>query len=152
MGINPIVFGPYTWATIHLICLGAPRELTPEQQKQYKTFLNLLADVLPCRNCGKHLAENLKKLPIDNSLGSSSKLFEWSVNLHNLVNSQLGKERLSPIDALKFWSSAPQCSIHMSTGKSSFGGFSNFMILFALIVGILIGYVFKELYVRKYKK
>jgi 5-methylcytosine-specific restriction endonuclease McrA len=55
MGIHPDIFGPYVWASIHLICLGAPSVLDSSQKAQYKTFFNLLPSILPCRNCGKHL-------------------------------------------------------------------------------------------------
>ena len=147
MGIHPTVFGPYTWATIHLICLGAPKELDADHQQKYKTFFNLLPTVLPCKNCGKHLAENLQKLPIDDSLTTSSALFSWSVKLHNLVNSQLYKSQISEEDARKFWSSAPKCTLSTTIGKSSYTWdiLVVFYYLIAICIGIIIGYFLKEL-------
>jgi len=150
MGINPIIFGPYIWASIHLICLGAPKTLTSEQKQQYKSFFNLLANVLPCSSCGKHLAENLRQLPVDNSLNSSADLFQWSVKLHNLVNSQLHKPQLNDMDALKFWSSAPQCSISATKGSSF--SYGNLYLVIVAMVGIIIGIILNSVYLYKFVK
>ena len=142
MGINPTVFGPYIWAAIHLICLGAPKTLDNETKQKYKDFFMLLPFVLPCRKCGNHLAENLHTVPIYDSLNTSDDLFNWSVNLHNLVNTQLGKPTLTQEDARKFWSSAPKCSISTTVGQTSFTNewaYIFYYILFALIF-IFIGY------------
>lgn len=147
MGIQPTVFGPYIWAAIHLICLGAPKVLDTNLQQKYKAFFELLPTVLPCRNCGKHLAENLQKLPIDNSLSNSNDLFIWSVKLHNLVNSQLNKPIISEENARKFWSSAPKCSTITTIGKSSYTWDIQVIIYYfiAVCIGIIIGYLLKEL-------
>ena len=54
--------------------------------------------VIPCEECRKHLRENLKNQPLvinkntDRSIDSNNLfIFEWSCNLHNLVNKQLNK-------------------------------------------------------------
>ena len=52
-------------------------------------FFNVLTKVLPCRECKAHLKENLAKLPP--KLDSRKDLFNWSVDLHNLVNTMMGK-------------------------------------------------------------
>jgi hypothetical protein len=141
MGINPIVFGPYVWAAIHLICLGAPKTLDDDLKQKYKDFFMLLPAVLPCRKCGNHLAENLQQLPVYNSLNSADDLFAWSVNLHNLVNTQLGKPTLTEMDARKFWSSAPKCTITATAGQTSFkSDWTITYYILVIIIGIFIGY------------
>jgi hypothetical protein len=157
MGIQPVVFGPYIWAAIHLICLGAPKELDSNLKQRYKAFFELLPTVLPCRNCGKHLEENLVKLPIDNYLNTSADLFTWSVKLHNLVNSQLNKKQISEDEARKFWSSAPKCTLVTTIGKSSYIWDVKVLLyyLIAIVIGIIIGYFLKEmcsLSLRNFKK
>lgn len=157
MGIQPAVFGPYIWAAIHLICLGAPKEIDANLQQKYKAFFELLPSVLPCRNCGKHLAENLQKLPIDSSLNTSYDLFIWSVKLHNLVNSQLNKKQITEDEARKFWSSAPKCTLITTIGKSSYTWDIKvlFYYLIAICIGIIIGYFLKEMCsfsLRNFKK
>jgi len=156
MGINPTVFGPYIWAAIHLICLGAPKTLDNDLKQKYQEFFTLLPYVLPCRKCGNHLQENLHQVPINNSLNSSEELFIWSVHLHNLVNTQLGKSTITTEDARKFWSSAPKCSISTSLGKSSFSSDWSFLYYIVIgLLGILIGYMlnsFAPNIVTKYVK
>jgi hypothetical protein len=153
MGIHPDIFGPYVWASIHLICLGAPSVLDSSQKTQYKTFFNLLPSVLPCRNCGKHLEENLQHLPIDSSLNSSNDLFNWSVKLHNLVNLQLHKPQITEDDARNFWMSAPTCAINKTGGVSTYNDpsqkytISLFILLF--IIGTITGYFMHNLFAVK---
>jgi len=103
MGIEPDIFGPFLWATIHLVCLGAPEKLTSAQQQIYKSFFYTLPSIIPCSKCATHLKENLDSLPIDDALIGSKELFKWSVELHNIVNSQLKKPLLLYTDALKYW-------------------------------------------------
>jgi len=105
MGIMPNHWGPYVWGAIHLICLGAPSALTPSQQHVYQAFFELLPGVFPCASCAKHLAENLQKVPIADSLDSNSSLFAWSVRLHNVVNEQLGKPVVTLEQARRHWDS-----------------------------------------------
>ena len=51
--------------------------------------------ILPCKKCQKHYQENLWKLPIDKFLESKAKLFQWTVDIHNQVNEDLGKIKYS---------------------------------------------------------
>jgi len=103
MGIAPDHWGPYVWAAIHLICMGAPDVLSSADQLNYKTFFNNLANVIPCDICRTHLKENLEKFPIDPHLATKNELVKWSIDLHNLVNSQLGKPVVAFEVASKKW-------------------------------------------------
>jgi hypothetical protein len=105
MGIEPHIWGPSLWASIHLICLGAP-EVFKGEQLSYRKFFDALPYVIPCDKCRQHLIENLEKHPMDVSAMSGGKaLFAWSVELHNIVNRSLGKPVMSLEDALAKWSS-----------------------------------------------
>ena len=99
MGICPTIFGPYFWNVIHMSALSAGKEVPPEKAGSYIQFFQSMADILPCAQCGKHLRENLLILPPD-----MSDLFRWSVDIHNLVNSQLSKSEISYEKALRYWS------------------------------------------------
>ena len=103
MGIAPDSWGPYVWAAIHLVCIGAPDFLGPAEQMHYKQFFMTLPHVIPCSTCSDHLKENLQKLPIDQNLATNKDLFKWSVNLHNIVNSQLNKPQVTLADAEAKW-------------------------------------------------
>lgn len=106
MGIDTAIWGPPTWAAIHLICLGAPETFKGSDQLSYKKFFDALPFVLPCEKCKRHLQEHLEKHPMDAALsGGRSTLFAWSVELHNIVNRSLDKPTMSVDDAMKLWSS-----------------------------------------------
>jgi len=106
MNICPTAFGPYFWTVIHMACLSAGKDVSDEKASSLTQFFDSMPGVLPCRQCGKHLRENLQLLPFDRE-----DPFRWSVNLHNLVNSQLNKPEIDYDKALKYWSlrcSSPQ--------------------------------------------
>jgi hypothetical protein len=103
MGILPKVFGPFMWATIHYICLAAPSNLSETDKNNYKNFFSILPAIMPCQACGIHLAENYNTLPINDFLSTNQDLFKWSVDLHNIVNRQLGKSEISVEDAKQTW-------------------------------------------------
>lgn len=103
MGICPTVFGPYFWSVIHMTSMSAGKDLTPDKARAYIQFFESMPEILPCAQCGKHLRENLTLLPPD-----TTDLFRWSVDLHNLVNSQLNKPEIPYEKALRYWST--RCS------------------------------------------
>jgi hypothetical protein len=70
-----------------------------DKPEAYVRFFESLPDILPCSQCGKHLKENLAILPVD-----TSDMFRWSVDIHNLVNTQLNKPEISYEKALAYWS------------------------------------------------
>jgi len=104
------IWGPHVWKAMHYIALGYPDEPTKEQKKDYKKFYTLLSKIIPCKPCRDHYTENLKKNPISNNdLKSKSNLVKWTINLHNIVNEQLGKPYLSYDDAMKEFKSFEVC-------------------------------------------
>lgn len=145
MGIEPHIWGPTAWATIHLICLGAPDVLEADQLS-YKKFFDALPYVLPCEKCRKHLIQHLEKHPMDAALaGGKSTLFAWSVDLHNEVNVMLGKPTMSVQDALKFWStykpSLASCKDTKNKNKKCSSCTCEKVLLYTIfiILGVVIG-------------
>jgi len=80
-------------------CLSAGKNISDEKAVAMTQFFDSMPSILPCRQCGKHLSENLLILPFDRE-----DPFQWSVNLHNLVNSQLNKSEIEYDKALRYWS------------------------------------------------
>jgi hypothetical protein len=104
MGFVPDHWGPYIWSAIHILCMGAPAQLTDEQKRHYKYFFHSLPHLLPCSVCAEHMLENLKTKPVEHYLdGGRESLFKWSVEFHNLVNTQTGKPEWSIDDAFILW-------------------------------------------------
>ena len=87
----------------HMTALSAGTDVSPEKRDAYTKFFESMPEILPCAQCGKHLRENLQTLPVD-----TSDLFRWSVDMHNLVNSQLNKPEIPYEKAYRYWSS--RCS------------------------------------------
>jgi hypothetical protein len=103
VSICPTVFGNYFWTVIHMTALSAGSDISDEKRESYVKFFESMPDILPCAQCGKHLRENLQTIPID-----TSDLFRWSVDIHNLVNTQLNKPEIAYEKAYRYWST--RCS------------------------------------------
>lgn len=58
----------------------------------FKAFISCLRYCIPCPECRKHLTENLGRVAFPNN---PTHIFAFTVDLHNLVNSQVGHPVLS---------------------------------------------------------
>lgn len=99
--MNPTVWGPNLWFSLHTITLNYPKNPTYENKKAYNTFFLNLGDVLPCEKCTKHYNEHLIKYPLSENLNSRKELVLWLINIHNEVNKTLGKPVMEPSVALQ---------------------------------------------------
>ena len=102
---SPKVWGRHFWYTLHISALGYPDNPTTEQMNAYKLFYTNFGNILPCKKCSSNYAKHLKELPIDKALRSSKALFEWTVELHNIVNRYVGKASWTPEYAEAFYTS-----------------------------------------------
>ena len=93
--INPNIWGKHAWNFIHIVSSSYPDNPTIYQKKAYKNFFVSLKDILPCSNCRKHFAKNIKLYNIDNYLNNRNSLFKWTVIMHNLVNKISKKKEVS---------------------------------------------------------
>lgn len=152
MGIAPENWGPYVWSAIHLICLGAPESFSGSDTSGYRAFFTNLASILPCKACQEHLRSNLNELSIESALaGGRETLFRWSVNLHNVVNQQLGKPVMPYEEAKRFWNDVATGKVkcfsnsmddHTPKGLKSKKGTSDLiLVVIWIFVGMLLGYL-----------
>lgn len=112
--IDPSVWGPHLWATIHTLALKADSD---GEVGPYLEFINSLLFLLPCETCRLDFTKWYK----DNGDPVASEAFEWSVKLHNYVNRKLGKPIVTEIQARQQWNS-DLCSyscLRVNTGKSN---------------------------------
>jgi hypothetical protein len=150
MGLSPDLWGPSFWSTIHLLCLGASKEISDMQKIQYMAFFNALPYVIPCGTCSQHLLENYKKLPLENYLESQTSLFRWSVLLHNEVNRSLNKPVWSEEDARRHWEKKTTGTYSNETSSvSSRRAFWMIVLTILLIVCVIAGIVY---WIRRHKK
>ena len=93
-GMMTAIWGPPLWHSLHTISFNYPVEPTKEQQQQYYAYFTSLKWVLPCKYCRDNLEKNLKILPLDSeALKNRYNFSKWLYDLHNLVNTNLGKPK-----------------------------------------------------------
>ena len=90
--MDPTVWGPKMWFTLHTITFNYPEIPSNHHKKVYSDFFNMLKYIIPCEVCSKHYAQHLINNPILTSLDSKEKLVKWLINVHNDVNRSLGKK------------------------------------------------------------
>lgn len=99
MGLNPMIWGSQTWHAIHSVALAYPEDPTPEDKKTAVQFIDAIADSLPCEMCSVNFKKKIATHPPD--VTSRTAFFNWTVDVHNMVNVQTGKPELSYSQALK---------------------------------------------------
>ena len=97
--MNQNVWGKCGWVLIHTIAINYPNKPSDSEKNNIIKFFTILGDVLPCRYCRQHYRINLKSLPI--RADSKMDLVYWTIDLHNRVNTSLGKRVLSRKEALR---------------------------------------------------
>ena len=101
--IKPSIWGPHGWKFLHYVSMGYPTNPSYEDKSNYKNFYHSLQYVLPCEKCAMNYKQNLRKLPIDNNLESRDSLVKWVIDIHNLVNDELGKDKVDYEKALSLY-------------------------------------------------
>ena len=86
------VWGPSLWHYLHTMSFNYPANPSTMDKKCYKNFIYNLKTVLPCKYCRINLCKNLKTMPLTGKhLKNRHTCSKWVYNLHELINSMLGK-------------------------------------------------------------
>ena len=93
--MNPEIWGPKLWFFIHTIAINYPDNPSNLDKQKYNMFFESLKHIIPCEKCRLNYIENLNEMPVINNLDNATTLFRWTVDLHNKVNSEIGKPILS---------------------------------------------------------
>ena len=97
-------WGKHMWYSIHFIALAFPENPTNEDKRNYQYFFENLHTVLPCPHCSANYIKHLTQMPIHvDILENAEGLFRWTVDMHNLVNAELGKRLWTHEEAFKFY-------------------------------------------------
>ena len=92
-GINSKIFGKPFWQTIFCVCFGYKLEPSPDDKNNFRTWLTLIGEVLPCRYCRDNYKKHLldPKLALtDQIMSSRHTLTRWAYDLREAVNKALG--------------------------------------------------------------
>lgn len=109
-------WGPSAWIFLHSITFNYPEFPTEQEKKNTESFFQSLVNVLPCKTCREHLAENYLKLPP--AMENRRSLSQWLVNIHNQVNIATGKKPIPYLEVVKMY--LPQDmypSLHLTPGE-----------------------------------
>ena len=99
--MNQNIWGSSLWFSLHTITMNYPNIPTYVDKQDYKNFFISLQYVIPCSVCRKNYQRHLKELPIENALESRQKLVYWLIDIHNLVNAEIGKKIMSYKNAVE---------------------------------------------------
>lgn len=91
-GMMTSIWGPPLWHFLHTMSFNYPCKPTKEDKKKYKTFIDSLKDILPCKYCRENLPKNFKQSKYSTKVYTSRTTFsKWMYTLHETVNKMLGK-------------------------------------------------------------
>ncbi len=93
--MNQNIWGSHLWFSLHTMSFNYPLEPTKEDKESYKRFFVNLRDVIPCSVCKKNYIRHLNEHPIDGYLKNRKSLVYWVIDMHNMVNGEIGKKILS---------------------------------------------------------
>jgi hypothetical protein len=93
--MNQNIWGSHMWFSLHTISLNYPLKPSREDIINYDHFFTSLQNVIPCPICKKNYIRHIQEHPIHNSLDSRKALVYWVIDMHNMVNAEIGKKILS---------------------------------------------------------
>lgn len=115
--MKPSIWGRYFWIVIHFTALGYPEDPTQKDRDIYHSFYKNIGQVLPCPKCSRNYERHFQNLPIDLFLDSRSLLFKWTVQLHNIVNKELGKRQWSIEFAESYYKNFSEYNLTQNQGN-----------------------------------
>lgn len=100
--MKPSVWGPHGWIFLHSITMAYPEDPSDEDKRRMINFFESVKYVLPCTTCSNNLRKHMSSIPLtEKALSSQKNLMKWLVNIHNKVNDETGKPRMSHSDAIE---------------------------------------------------
>ena len=93
--MNQNIWGSHLWFSLHTISFAYPIKPTLIDQNNYKNFFVSLQNVIPCSVCQRNYKRHILEHPIDKHLNSRKDLVYWLIDIHNMVNSEIGKKFMS---------------------------------------------------------
>lgn len=139
------VWGKPMWSTIHLVALGYPEyEPSADIVVKYHQFFISLGYVIPCDECRTHYNSMLADMPP--VLENRDTLFKWTIDIHNMVNERLGKDKVTYEEGYNMWKNKqPDHNIRNNNTDPNYYIYTIYTILIILIGTILVTYISPKL-------
>ena len=93
--MNQNIWGSHLWFSLHTMSFNYPLKPTTEDKNNCKNYFINLQEVIPCSVCKKNYKRHLNEHPIENFLDNRKSLVYWVIDMHNMVNAEIGKKILS---------------------------------------------------------
>jgi len=81
--------GSASWSLLHSVAAYFPENPTSSQREDASQFLTLFSRLYPCADCAEDLRADLVSSPP--RVNSATEFSQWMCELHNKVNTKLGK-------------------------------------------------------------
>ena len=140
--MNQNIWGPHLWFSLHTISFNYPISPSNNDMKDYKNFFINLENVIPCSVCKKNYIRHLKEHPINDYLDNRKKLVYWVIDMHNMVNAEIGKKILSYEYVIKKYENVYKKKIILEkTGKDENHNFKNEIDYTNIVYGFFILFI-----------
>jgi hypothetical protein len=96
-----LVWQPLTWHIFHTIALN----YNNDYKDQYIKFFNTFKTIIPCKECREHYSKhtsNKEEMFIENNI-NENRIFNWTIDLHNLVNKKISRTQWSYDQAKNYY-------------------------------------------------
>ena len=117
--MNQNIWGPHLWFSLHTISFVYPLNPNNNDKENYKNFFLSLKNVIPCVICKKNYIRHLNEHPVENFLNSRRDLVYWVIDMHNLVNGEIGKKILSYETVMKKYETVFNKKIELESNNNS---------------------------------
>lgn len=100
MTLDPNVWGPHYWFFLMTIAVSYPKKANDVLKKKYYDFIMNIPLFIPDDKMGNKFSRILDKYPVEPYLDTRESFIKWIHFIHNKINSQLGKNEISYIEAI----------------------------------------------------
>lgn len=108
--INANVWGPKAWYKFHMEAMNYSNHPTKyDIQKIIYFYQKIFPEYITCQSCRQDYFRMIRICPIRPY--TKNNLFNWTVDIHNIVNVKLGKLEMSYSQAFQIWNRLYQSNI-----------------------------------------
>lgn len=100
LNLDPSVWGPHYWFTLHTIALNYPLYPNDVSKKKYYEFVQNIPMFIPDLTISDNFSKILDRYPVTPYLDSRESFIKWMHFIHNKINHFLEKDDVEMIDAL----------------------------------------------------
>ena len=127
------IWGPKFWYVLHTIAFNYPKNPNNvTKRKYYDTVMNIPL-FLPCQEYGNNFSRLLDKFPVSPYLDSRESFIKWTHFIHNKVNEENNKPRLSYRDFIEKYTKRQLVDDSNNTTSKNIIITSGLLIIIALI-------------------